>query len=313
MKMRAKMRAWKWAAALTVSLAVHAGAAIYVMERTPDIEIAGGGATEIALAGNAFADMVSAGDAVDEAEPLTETETETIQSETVAEIVTETPVEPASAATVESVSEDAQVLPVEAEQPVEQAPEAETVEEFVEPVENAQVVAALAEMPVPTPRPAYTPPPKPKVERRQKVAKAAPPKKRQAGSRGSDQQDARRGTASGSRNAQKATEGRKTARAAQSGNAQVSNYPGKVVSKLRRSLRYPSAAKRQRLKGEVHVRFTIARNGSVSAIRVARSSGSEILDQAAIETVRRAAPFPKIPDGAGRSSWGFTVPLAFRR
>lgn len=308
-----KMRAWKWAVALAVSLAVHAGAAVYVIERTPDVEIAGGGATEIALAGNAFSDMVSAGDAVDEAEPLTETETETIQSETVAETVTETQVETASAATVESVSEEAPVLPIETEQPAEQAPEAETVEEIVEPVENAQVVAALAEMPVPTPRPAYTPPPKPKVERRQKVAKAAPPKKRRAGARGKDQQDARRGVASGRQNAQKATEGRKTARASQSGNARVSNYPGKVRAKLRRAQRYPRAAKRQRLKGEVHVRFTIARNGSVSAIRIARSSGSEILDRAAVDTVRRAAPFPKIPDGAGRSSWGFTVPLAFRR
>ncbi|MDV6226648.1 TonB family protein [Nitratireductor aquimarinus] len=304
------MRAWKWAAALAVSLAVHAGAAVYVMERTPDIEIAGGGVTEIALAGNAFADMVSAGDAVDEAEPLTETATETVQPETVAEIVTETTVEATSAATVESVGEES---PVEAEEPVEQAPEAETAEEIVEPVENAQVVAALAEVPVPTPRPAYTPPPKPKVERRQKVAKAAPPKKRQAGSRGKDQQDARRGTASGRENARKATEGRKTARATQSGNAQVSNYPGKVRTKLRRAQRYPSAAKRQRLKGEAHVRFTIARNGSVSAIRIVRSSGSDILDQAAVDTVRRAAPFPRIPDGAGRSSWGFTVPLAFRR
>ncbi len=313
MKMRAKMRAWKWAAALAVSLAVHAGAAVYVMERTPDIEIAGGGATEIALAGNAFADMLSAGEAIDEAEPLTETATETVQPETVAEIVTETAVEATSAATVESVSEESPVQPVEAEEPVEQAPEAETAEEIVEPVENAQVVAALAEVPVPTPRPAYTPPPKPKVERRQKVAKAAPPKKRQAGSRGKDQQDARRGTASGRENARKATEGRKTARATQSGNAQVSNYPGKVRTKLRRAQRYPSAAKRQRLKGEAHVRFTIARNGSVSAIRIVRSSGSDILDQAAVDTVRRAAPFPRIPDGAGRSSWGFTVPLAFRR
>ena len=313
MKMRAKMRAWKWAAALAVSLAVHAGAAVYVMERTPDIEIAGGGATEIALAGNAFADMLSAGEAIDEAEPLTETATETVQPETVAEIVTETTVEATSAATVESVGEESPVQPVEAEEPVEQAPEAETAEEIVEPVENAQVVAALAEVPVPTPRPAYTPPPKPKVERRQKVAKAAPPKKRQAGSRGKDQQDARRGTASGRENARKATEGRKTARATQSGNAQVSNYPGKVRTKLRRAQRYPSAAKRQRLKGEAHVRFTIARNGSVSAIRIVRSSGSDILDQAAVDTVRRAAPFPRIPDGAGRSSWGFTVPLAFRR
>jgi protein TonB len=43
------------------------------------------------------------------------------------------------------------------------------------------------------------------------------------------------------------------------------------------------------------------------------SSGSPVLDKAAVETVRRAAPFPVIPEGAGRSSWPFTVPLAFTR
>ncbi|MCR4266221.1 energy transducer TonB, partial [Nitratireductor sp. ZSWI3] len=139
------------------------------------------------------------------------------------------------------------------------------------------------------------------------------PKQRSAGSQGRDRQDARRGTASNRNTDGEATQGRQTARATRSGNAKVSNYPGKVVAKLRRSLRYPSAAKRERLRGEVQVRFTVARNGSVSGISVVRSSGSPVLDQAALETVRRAAPFPQIPSEAGRASWPFTVPLAFIR
>ena len=31
------------------------------------------------------------------------------------------------------------------------------------------------------------------------------------------------------------------------------------------------------------------------------------------EAVRRAAPFPEIPDGAGRASWPFSVPISFKR
>ncbi|MFC5583591.1 TonB family protein [Nitratireductor kimnyeongensis] len=299
------MRAWKWAVALALSLSLHAGAAVYVMNRSTDIEIAGGGATEIAIAGNAFADMVAAGETTEKVLPEVQPETEPVQPETASEAPPETP--------VETVVDETSPQVVEAEQPVVEMTEAETAE-AVEPVENAQIVAALSEAPVPTPRPAYTPPPKPKAEKKQvREAKTAPPKKRSAGSKGRDTQDARRGTASGKKNAGKASKGRQEARATQSGNARVSNYPGKVVSKLRRSLRYPSAAKRQRLKGEVHVRFTIARNGSVSGVRIVRSSGSGVLDQAALDTVRRAAPFPRIPDEAGRSSWGFTVPLAFRR
>ena len=50
----------------------------------------------------------------------------------------------------------------------------------------------------------------------------------------------------------------------------------------------------------------------VGSARLKRSA-LPILDKAALDTVRRAAPFPAIPDGAGRSSWPFTVPLAFSR
>jgi periplasmic protein TonB len=82
---------------------------------------------------------------------------------------------------------------------------------------------------------------------------------------------------------------------------------------LRRSLRYPSQARRQRITGEVHVAFTVARDGGVSSVRVVRGSGHPVLDQAALETVQRAAPFPGIPDAANRSAWEFTVPLAFSR
>ncbi len=300
-----KMRAWKWAVALAVSLSLHAGAAVYVMSRPTDVEIAGGGSTEIAIAGNAFADMVAAGKTTEEIVPVSQPETEPVQPETAREVPPEAP--------VETVVDEAPAPVVEAEQPVAEVTEAETAE-AVEPVESAQIVAALSEAPVPTPRPAYTPPPKPKIEKKPvRKAKTAPPKQRSAGSKGRDTQDARRGTASGKQHAGKASKGRQVARATQSGNARVSNYPGKVVSKLRRSLRYPSAAKRQRLKGEVRVRFTVAQNGSVSGIRIVSSSGSNVLDQAALETVRRAAPFPRIPAEAGRSSWGFTVPLAFRR
>jgi periplasmic protein TonB len=103
------------------------------------------------------------------------------------------------------------------------------------------------------------------------------------------------------------------AQANAAGNAAVSNYPGQVASRLRRSLRYPREAQRQGIRGEVHVRFTVNSGGGVGGISIARSSGSPVLDQAAIATVQRAAPFPAIPAAAGRNSWPFTVPLVFSR
>ena len=154
---------------------------------------------------------------------------------------------------------------------------------------------------------------RPREFRKGKTAAAKPvAKAKKTGNGGSGQADSRRGQADG-RNSGTAASSSRGGKSSAAGNAAVSNYPGKVATRLRRSLRYPAAAKRQRLRGQVHVSFVVAANGSVGSVRVVASSGSPILDKAALDTVRRAAPFPAIPDGAGRSSWPFTVPLAFSR
>ena len=178
-----------------------------------------------------------------------------------------------------------------------------------------QIIAALEDVPIPSWRPAREQtskdsagsPPKqatPKPER----AKTAKPR---SGSGGKNQADARRGREDGKSKGESARS--KGGNASGVGNAAVSNYPGKIVSKLRRALRYPAQAKRKRLRGEAHVQFTVDGDGGVRSVRVVKSSGSAVLDDAAAEAVRRAAPFPPIPAEAGRSNWPFTVPLAFTR
>jgi protein TonB len=100
---------------------------------------------------------------------------------------------------------------------------------------------------------------------------------------------------------------RPAANAGQGGRAEVARYPSQVINKLRNALRRAGGRS-----GEVLVRFTVLANGSVSGISIARSSGNAALDDAGVTLVRRAAPFPPIPAAAGRSSWTFDVPLAFR-
>jgi len=134
-----------------------------------------------------------------------------------------------------------------------------------------------------------------------------------AGAKGKNKTDARRGDADGSKDGRSTGKNKGAKQNSAGGNSSITNYPGKIVSKLRRALRYPAAARSQGLRGEVQVSFTVSASGGVGGIRVVSSSGSPVLDKAAVETVRRAAPFPPIPDGAGRSSWPFTVPLAFTR
>lgn len=332
--MRLKKR--YWAAAFCLSLAAHAGAAALLMRGdTAEVQIAGGQQFEIALLGGAFEDAISAGAESETVEPVPSP----VMEEPLPPV--EQPVAPQSAAEAVAPAEWAAVQPVLPDESVTATAEAadtsasETVEpQKPEQVEAEETIAALVHVPVPTARPAQSPnavqpverqlaPVEPVKEARQASSKkpsppekpqrekqATPTKRQTAGNGGNSRADARKGQADGAAAGRQAAAG-KAGTSRDAGNAAVSNYPGKVVSKLRRSLRYPAAARRARLRGEVHVAFTVTGGGGVSGARVVRSSGSPVLDQAALDTVRRAAPFPPIPDG--RANWSFTVPLAFTR
>jgi protein TonB len=193
-------------------------------------------------------------------------------------------------------------------EPVEPMPAAK-----VEPIETKQVEHAEATQKKPAKKKAAAatekPTPKKAEQGKKATATSANKPKSAAGSGGKNQADAKRGQNSSGQSASTGGGGKSSA----AGNAAVSNYPGKVAAKLRRALRYPAEAKRQKLRGVAQVSFVVSASGGVGSIRLAASSGSPVLDKAALEAVRRAAPFPAIPTNAGRSSWRFSVPLAFNR
>jgi len=65
-----------------------------------------------------------------------------------------------------------------------------------------------------------------------------------------------------------------------------------------RELRYPRQAIRMNWSGRVTVSFLVLGDGRVSEVTVARSSGCPLLDANALDTVRKAAPFPRPPVSA---------------
>ncbi len=85
-------------------------------------------------------------------------------------------------------------------------------------------------------------------------------------------------------------------RAAERGtNAAATNYRGQVQRRLQR-VRRPNV----RAEGSAIVAFVIGESGNLAGVSITRSSGNPSLDRAAIEVVRRAAPFPPPPPGARR-------------
>lgn len=57
---------------------------------------------------------------------------------------------------------------------------------------------------------------------------------------------------------------------------------------------YPAVAVRRGISGVVEVRFKIDAGGQPESTEILRSSGSDLLDQATLATVRRAAPYPPV-------------------
>jgi protein TonB len=307
--------------ALSVALVAHAAlAAALVSRETTEIE-GGAGSAEVRL-GNAFADMaagtlssVSAKDAEVSApetpDRLTAERAKPTPSETGVTAGDPAPADAAQPAKADPVLSGptlsvAHAVPVahaeapalvqtalpapDAARALQPPPISERVE--AEASDSAAVTRSLRPMqrsaefeaahePVqvakPKPQPATKPAPR---------AKPAP---------GNSERNAQAGEATGQREAvarQSGTAGRQQA----AGNAAASNYPGLVMRKLSRA-----GKPRVNARGTAVVAFSIAATGGLSSVSLARSSGSAALDQAALQLVRGAGPFPKPPAGARRS------------
>lgn len=75
-------------------------------------------------------------------------------------------------------------------------------------------------------------------------------------------------------------------------------YMRSWVAKVERvgNLNYPDQARRRNLAGSLVLSVDVLEDGSVSRIRVLRSSGHDVLDEAAVRIVRLSAPFSELPD-----------------
>lgn len=75
---------------------------------------------------------------------------------------------------------------------------------------------------------------------------------------------------------------------------------------------YPKRASRMRREGSVIVDFSVDRDGRIRDVRVHRSSGTQMLDQAAVEAVRRLGRFRPIPEEIPRDLWSLQIPMDYK-
>ncbi|MEO7994867.1 MAG: TonB family protein [bacterium] len=75
------------------------------------------------------------------------------------------------------------------------------------------------------------------------------------------------------------------------------DYVALVRAEVGAEKHYPAQAKRLKRTGTATARLTINADGSLASVVLQSSAGTESLDNAALEAIRAAAPFPAIPDG----------------
>lgn len=332
--------------ALGIALVAHGAFAVALYQDEP-VMVEGSGVQETAL-GTSFADMAAGTLTAEEPEEITEVEPEETAEpvdpveETPPEELEVTETEQPEAA--EAPQPDAVDEPVEEVQtltapetpdgilPLRPEPlEPETAElpetleapqavEAVRPEDTIEVIDPDTDVPRLSKRPmlrdpametpikrAEAPKPKPKPKPKpqtQQAKKPAPKPAPQKTTQGNSNQNAKAGTTRGTANATAKQQGSGNAKKRQAGNAAVSNYPGLVNRHLAR-VRKPSLNRR----GTVRVSFSIASSGGLGGVSVSGSSGSSQLDQAAVQMIRRAAPFPRPPAGAQTR---FTISIQFR-
>ena len=76
------------------------------------------------------------------------------------------------------------------------------------------------------------------------------------------------------------------------------DYVNQVYARINRNADYPREARLRRQQGRVGYKLTLDPQGALVSFEI-QSCGSDVLDEAARDAIKRAAPFPKLPDLGG--------------
>jgi len=84
-----------------------------------------------------------------------------------------------------------------------------------------------------------------------------------------------------------------------------------ILRRVEELKRYPASARVDRAEGKVVVKAVIDEDGSIDEVEVFQSSGHPGLDEAAIETLRQAAPV-HLPRPLGQPRMTIKIPMSYR-
>lgn len=90
-----------------------------------------------------------------------------------------------------------------------------------------------------------------------------------------------------------------------------SEFLRRVRERIKEVQRFPPNVRNLEEGSSTTIRFTLLRDGTIRDPRVSTSSGSRVLDNAALAAVQNAEPYPPFPDGQAGSSIRLELPVVF--
>jgi periplasmic protein TonB len=88
-------------------------------------------------------------------------------------------------------------------------------------------------------------------------------------------------------------------------------FVARLFAHLNRFKQYPQGARLRHEQGVVGLRFTMDRQGRVLSFTIAKNSGSKLLDEEALNIIKRAQPLPRIPAAFPQTQLDLVIPVEF--
>jgi protein TonB len=89
-------------------------------------------------------------------------------------------------------------------------------------------------------------------------------------------------------------------------------YTRTVRMKIESQKRYPLTARRAMIEGRVGIKMTILKDGQLEKVEIIESSGYEVLDKSALESIQNSAPFLPLPKDIERKRIQISIYLTFK-
>jgi len=92
----------------------------------------------------------------------------------------------------------------------------------------------------------------------------------------------------------------------------ASEYVRKVSQQIRRNFTYPWAAKEANLEGQVRLTLRVDSSGELLDVQIKQSSGYAVLDENALNIVKKVAPYPPFPAQMQQKEVLIDLPIVYK-